>query len=216
MRKIIVRGLLNLDKIRKNKLGKLLVAGLFLTLIIIYFPINRFVSHGVSLKTFLDESISLIPVFVIPYLIGATLILFMPLFFIYKLSEEDFKKYVLVFLSSTILSYLIYLIFPTYVDRPLIQSQNDIFSKLLTLLYSVDKSYNAAPSGHTFYSIINGVFLLNLSDNNIFKFFVVAGFFIIILSTLFTKQHYLLDVISGILFAYLFLLIGNTFIKIAS
>jgi membrane-associated phospholipid phosphatase len=69
------------------------------------------------------------------------------------------------------------------------------------MLYQADRSYNAAPSGHTFYTLISCFYLSRWQPKYKIVWAVIAG--LIILSTLFTRQHYVLDLICGLVLAIL-------------
>ena len=65
------------------------------------------------------------------------------------------------------------------------------------LLYQNDYPYNAAPSGHTFYTVISFLYIRRWHPKAQGIALIIA--LLIIASTLFTKQHYVLDVISGLI-----------------
>jgi len=96
---------------------------------------------------------------------------------------------------GTAVSYAVYLAFPTYVIRPEITS-NDIFSKAIGLLYQADKAYNAAPSGHALYTTLIFLYLALWKPN--FRYVWFLGAALILASTLLTKQHDVLDLVSGL------------------
>jgi len=110
--------------------------------------------------------------------------------------KYEFEAYIISFLTATIISYIIYLTLPTFVIRPEVHSQ-DNFSKAIVLLYQNDYPHNAAPSGHTFYTLIS--FLYIKLWNPKVQGISLAIALLIIASTLLTKQHYVLDVISGLI-----------------
>lgn len=88
--------------------------------------------------------------------------------------------------------------------RPEVFPRENIFSYLVGLIYSVDTPTNLFPSIHVFNAIVVHVSILNCSrfeNKAVYKWFsrfVVVG---IILSTVFLKQHSVLDVLTGILMA---------------
>ena len=93
---------------------------------------------------------------------------------------------------------MIYLLYPTYVDRPVVTAQ-DFFSRAVALLYQADKVYNAAPSGHTFYSILSAIYLYRWKPRLTWLWIFMA--LLTIASTLLTRQHNILDVVAGLALA---------------
>ena len=67
-----------------------------------------------------------------PYLLGSALFVGFPIWAAFKAKKEEFEAFALSILLGTAISYLVYLIVPTYVVRPEISS-TDIFSKAIDL-----------------------------------------------------------------------------------
>ena len=111
---------------------------------------------------------------------------------------------------------IIYFFFPVsvYVWREQIlanasQYQGNFFAQVVFGIYSTDTSFNCFPSLHAAVSTITFYTWYRYYKRNpnwekliisIITFIIAAG---VILSTLFIKQHYILDEIAGILLAYL-------------
>jgi membrane-associated phospholipid phosphatase len=111
-------------------------------------------------------------------------------------------------ISAGVLSVLIFIFFPTFVHRPEITG-TDIFSNILNLVYANDFVYNAAPSGHTFYTILCFFYLNKFAPKQKYLWAIIS--ILIIISTVLTKQHNLIDVILGMAFALgIYLLNTNT------
>jgi membrane-associated phospholipid phosphatase len=179
---------------------RLLWLAIILIAIALYFPINRFMQGGVQLSLPIDQSIPLYPPSIVPYLIGAALIMVFPILAAIYAKPKEFEPYTLSILIATVISYLAYLIFPTFVSRPEITS-NDVFSRIIDMLYQADRSYNAAPSGHTFYTLISCFYISCWQPKWRIIWWIIAA--LIILSTLFTRQHYILDLVCGFALAVL-------------
>jgi membrane-associated phospholipid phosphatase len=110
------------------------------------------------------------------------------------------EAYLISFLTATIISYIIYLTLPTFVIRPEVRSQ-DYLSKAIVVLYQNDYPHNAAPSGHTFYTLISFLYIKLWHPK--FQGISLTIALLIIASTLLTKQHYVLDVISGLILGFI-------------
>jgi membrane-associated phospholipid phosphatase len=111
---------------------------------------------------------------------------------------------------------IIYIVFPvsTFVWREQIlanasQYQGNFFAQAVFNYYNTDTSFNCFPSLHAAVStiIFYAWYRYYKLKPNIIKLIITITTFIIatgvILSTLFVKQHYILDEIAGILLAYL-------------
>jgi membrane-associated phospholipid phosphatase len=190
-------------KVSKRRLFWLVI---ILTLLMIYLPINRLVTGGWALSLLIDKYIPLYPPALIPYLIGSFLFVAFPIWTSLYSEKYEFEAYIISFLTATIISYIIYLTLPTFVIRPEVHSQ-DYFSKAIVLLYQNDYPHNAAPSGHTFYTLISFLYINRWMPRLKIISLIIA--ILIIASTLLTKQHNVLDVIAGFLLGLLAYWVGR-------
>jgi len=97
-----------------------------------------------------------------------------------------------------LLSFLVYVVSQTTVPRPVILGQ-DLFSNLTQFMYGVDNPYNAFPSIHVMTAYI--IFVASSKSKERRRKMVLASqtlSMLVILSTVFLKQHTLLDVAGGI------------------
>jgi membrane-associated phospholipid phosphatase len=173
---------------------------LMLSAMALYFPINRLIQGGVSLESPIDKIIPLLPVFIVPYIFGVLLFVGLPLWAAFRAKDGEFEAYALCILLATLVSCIIYLVFPTYVNRPEVLGQ-DLFSRAIALLYQADQVYNAAPSGHTFYSVLSAIFLTRWKPLLVWVWFIMT--ILILASTLLTRQHNLWDLVWGLALAIL-------------
>jgi membrane-associated phospholipid phosphatase len=166
----------------------------------LYFPVNRIVQGGASLNSPIASLIPLYPPFILPYL-GATLLFVgLPFWAAFHAAPGEFESFALCFLAVTSISYLVYIMYPTYVDRPEVFGQ-DLFSRAIILLYRADHVHNAAPSGHTFYTVLSAIFLTRWYPRLLWIWYIVT--ILVLASTLFTRQHNLLDLACGLALAIL-------------
>lgn len=165
---------------------------------LLYIPVNRLISGGYNLRTDIDSYIPLLPLFVIPYLFGLIFWIFTILKINLSKDERLIKEFNLMLIIASIVSVAIYILIPTFVTRPVVTG-TDIFSDILRFIYSNDQVYNAAPSGHTFYTILCYVGLNRLVPGKKYLWGILS--ILIIISTVLTKQHNFLDIVIGIVFA---------------
>jgi membrane-associated phospholipid phosphatase len=170
----------------------------------LYFPINRAVQGGVILATPLDALIPLWPIWAIPYLLSLGWWMGCFIWATWKMDLTLYQAFIVCMIAIMLVSYAVYLLYPTYVARPLLEG-NDWQMKLMYLIYSNDRSYNAFPSGHTYTTVLIGLFWWRWYPRQ--RWLWVGITVIILLSTLFTRQHNLPDLAGGILLA----LLGYTF-----
>jgi membrane-associated phospholipid phosphatase len=164
----------------------------------LYFLINRLVRGGVSLDLPVDKLIPLYPPFVAPYLLADGLFVALPVWAALRAKAGDFETYALCVLLATLVSYVVYISFPTYVNRPEVFGQ-DWFSRAVALLYRADQAHNAAPSGHAFYTLLSAIFLTRWKPRLIWLWCAMT--LLILASTLLVRQHNLLDLAAGLALA---------------
>lgn len=112
-------------------------------------------------------------------------------------SDEDFLRALTGFYLQFIFCFAFFIFFPVVMLRPEI-SPAGFHERLLALVYQIDRPYNIFPSLH----VANLVYVLCLAIAWEKKW--VWGAYgllalLISLSTMIVRQHYLLDVLSGIL-----------------
>lgn len=191
----------------KNKILKIIIV---ISSMLLYIPVNRLISGGYNLRTDIDSYIPLLPLFVIPYLFGLIFWIFTILKINLSMDERLIKEFNLMLIIASIVSVAIYILIPTFVTRPVVTG-TDIFSDILRFIYSNDQVYNAAPSGHTFYTILCFVGLNRLVPGKKYLWGILS--ILIIISTVLTKQHNFLDIVVGIVFALGVIFISSKILK---
>lgn len=163
----------------------------------IYYVLN----HGPAvwdLQTALDAALPVVPPFVIPYvslepLVYVTLILFL------LFRTKVFQSAALAVIAAMFVSYLFYFFFQTEVIRPALAG-TDQFTRMIRDVYAGDNPFNDFPSLHTSVSTILAIHWLRFDR----RAGVIASIWaaLIVASTVLIKQHYVADVISGLLLAF--------------
>jgi membrane-associated phospholipid phosphatase len=113
--------------------------------------------------------------------------------------EEQIRRTVLAYLMVWTAAYVCFLVYPTGAPRPGKVSGEGFAVWGLRFLYSADPPYNCFPSLHVAHSFVSALACYRVHRG----VGIVAGLFasLVGISTLYTKQHYILDVIAGILLA---------------
>jgi membrane-associated phospholipid phosphatase len=166
----------------------------------LYFPINRSIQGGVVLATPWDASIPLWPVWVIPYLLSLVWWAGCFVWAAWKMEDGLYRAFVTSLIVVMVASYVVYVLYPTYIVRPSLQG-NDWLTNLVRLLYENDRVNNAFPSGHTYTTVLIALFWWRWYPRQRWLWATIAV--VVLLSTLFTRQHNIPDLFGGIAFAYL-------------
>lgn len=107
-----------------------------------------------------------------------------------------YRSAALSMIVTLVVSYLFYVFLQTYIERPAIAG-DDTFSRMIRDVYAGDQPYNDFPSLH---ASLSTIFALHwwLVDRRI-GLPIVIWSALIVLSTMFVKQHYVPDVVAGVL-----------------
>ena len=182
-----------------------------------YFSTNQFVaSNGVTVwdpESAIDRTIPVIPWMVVPY---------MALYLYYPVTlaccpKDDHSRLELIagiqMLSvATLFCTIIFLILPAEIDMrdqiPLDVLEGDgLYSSLFNLMHTMDEPWNAWPSLHIAHSYfltraISRWMRIRTSESTLVKIFIAIvwiEFFLLSISTVTTKQHYVWDLFTGII-----------------
>lgn len=175
-------------------LGVLLVLGANL----LYIPINRTLSGGVSVQLPIDRLIPLWPVWAVPYVLALVWWLSALIWGAARLDDRRFTLLVTAALIMVLSSDIVYVLFPTYVERPELVGEGWAMG-LMRMIYSTDRSYCALPSGHTYNTTL--IALIWWPTHPRLRWYLAASVLVVILATWFTRQHNLLDAVFGLLWA---------------
>jgi len=123
--------------------------------------------------------------------------------FVLMIKREIFISTFIALLIATAVLSLFYVSFPAFYPRPPIG--NDTISEwLLNLTRIADGAHNTFPSGHVTFSWLLTFFigLTNYAKKHTWiKLAYIAWAALISMSTLLLKQHFIIDVVSGIILA---------------
>lgn len=144
-----------------------------------------------------ELSIPFIPWFVWFYLSMYLLFLLPPFF----MSPEQLEKLGSQLVTATIVTGVIFLLIPTKLGFERIAPDSLLYQQIFEYIFSIDLPHNMLPSLHVTYS---SLFLLYLSDAvKKLVVFWMTWLILLCLSTLFVHQHHLLDILTGLLIAFI-------------
>lgn len=168
---------------------------------ILYGIINKPNGGAKNLVTYFDRNTPFVKEFIIAYVSWYFFIYLTFIYLCYK-DKNTYYTTLIAYNIGLLICFSIFLLFQTTVPRPSI-SGDDIFVKLVSTIYTNDKPYNCFPSIHcmTSYLMIRAVYWSKDKNGNHNKVdFIIALIWgtLIMISTLFVKQHVVLDIISAI------------------
>ena len=148
----------------------------------------------------IDHSIPFCEWFLIPYGLWYPLLILLGVYLFFK-DRPAFKRYMFFLASTFFISEIIWLLIPNVQHlRPARMPRDNVLTAIISILYAVDTNTNVFPSVHVVGSL--GA-ILAVWDSNLKKrhpgmcWFVTLLSILICLSTVFIKQHSVLDVIAG-------------------
>lgn len=156
----------------------------------------------------LDNKIPFIDEFIYFYISWYLMIFIVP-YIIYKNDKNIFKKYAITVFTCNTFIFFIYFLYPTTINRPNIIVK-DITSFITYVIYKLDDPIlNCFPSMHCLISFIYIYVFLFEDKLSKYKMPIIIWSLLIILSTLFVKQHVLLDVFGAFIISLVIYLIVN-------
>jgi membrane-associated phospholipid phosphatase len=165
----------------------------------LYVPTSSQLTGGIEPKLSIDV-FPVLPIWVIPYVLCYPLWLAGILWATFKMDARLFRSFIGAFFLACLSAVSIFVFFPTYVPQASF-SGTDIFTNLLQFVHENWGRYDAFPSGHVYITTILALFYNHWYPR--FRRVWVIIPVIVAFSTLFTGQHYLVDVIGGLLVAFL-------------
>ncbi len=178
--------------------------------ILVYMPWFMFLEKHVTtqyhvIQTTLDEYIPFIEYFIIPYLLWFVFIAVVMLHFFFTDVDGFYKLAKIMFTGMTIFL-IISTVFPNGQDlRPMVFERDNIFVDMVRMVYRMDTCTNVFPSLHVFNSICACIAIHESKELKKHKTACQAAYLLaglIILATMFLKQHSVLDVMAAFFMAY--------------
>ena len=148
----------------------------------------------------LDDMIPFCEYFLIPYLFWFVFLIGIHLYTLF-FDTESFKKLMKFIIVSYSLAMLIYILFPNCQElRPLTFERDNIFTRFLSEFYQFDTNTNVLPSLHVIGSAAVMVSAWNSKHFHTPGWRIVFGVTAVLISvsTVFLKQHSVLDVFAAV------------------
>jgi len=176
--------------------------------ILIYAPWFAFVEHLVSTNSHyhiihspLDDMIPFVPAFIIPYLIWFPFIFGIVAYFFFT-DVKEFYRLAFMLMSGMTLFLIISTFFHNGLNiRPTHINDTNIFTHLVLALHRVDTPTNVFPSIHVYNTLAVCIAVWHskkLANHPVVRGVLYGIGLSIILSTMFLKQHSVIDVMGAI------------------
>lgn len=188
------------EYIKANK--KVLPYFLFLPgYLLAFFLLETFISGDGSYWSShisLDDYIPFLEGFVVFYCLWYPFLIVPGIYLFFK-DIPEFKKYVWYLICAFAICFAVYIIFPNGQDlRPEAFERNNIFTDIVGLIYSADTNTNVFPSMHVAGALGAAAAFFRTDGLKKYRAVSVITAVLICASTVFIKQHSLLDVFGGI------------------
>jgi membrane-associated phospholipid phosphatase len=145
----------------------------------------------------LDQIVPLQPAWALVYGPLYLFLILLPVFVVRQ--PEQIRRTVFAYLTVWIVAYVCFLLYPTTASRPAKVIGEGFAVWGLRFLYSSDPPYNCFPSLHVAHSFVSALTCYRV--NRRVGIAAALGAALVGVSTLYTKQHYVADVIAGIFLA---------------
>ena len=171
--------------------------------LVVFFITEHFidgsVDYWVSYVPF-DDVIPFVDWFVIFYVLWYPLLIGVGIILLIK-DKDAYERYALMIITGFSASLIFFWILPNGQDlRPASFANDNIFTKMIGMLYSSDTNTNVLPSMHVYGSLCAMVAVLD--SDKIKNFWLVSGIcalcILISASTCFIKQHSILDAVAAV------------------
>jgi membrane-associated phospholipid phosphatase len=167
---------------------------------IFYGKLNHWRGGNISsLMTGLDNLIPFLPIFIIPYLIWYPFIFMMFIVFCVK-DKVVYYRSLITLCVGLLACYLVFALFQTKISRPVV-APDSLLNQLVAFVYAMDGPFNCFPSIHVLssYVVLQASYLCRFKQKAQSAILITA--WSIIISTLFVKQHALMDIVGALLLA---------------
>ena len=190
-----------LSKIKKYRHGFVIIAYFIVYLILFNYLEYRPVRAYHVVHTVFDDMIPFCEVFIIPYLLWFPYVILTVVYFLFRQNKREYYQLIFNLMMGMTVFLVVSYVYPNVQQlRPAIFPRNNIFTQLIAGIYRTDTPTNILPSIHVFNSLAVYFAIHNcqtLKDKKWLQGVSLILSSLIILSTMFIKQHSVIDVCLG-------------------
>lgn len=161
--------------------------------------------HFFVISSRIDAYIPFVEYFIVPYLLWFVFIAAVFLYFFFTDVDGFYRLAKLSFIGMTIFLVISTLMPNGLMLRPYVFPRDNIFTDMVRALYRTDTPTNVFPSLHVFNSIVACIAINDSADLRKHKKVCIGAYILaalIIMATVFLKQHSIIDVAGAFVMAY--------------
>lgn len=185
-------------KIPKNILTTIIIILSLIVFETLMYEAARFICNTPTcLTSSLDDKIPFLTIFIYPYISWYFMLALVP-YIMYVSKPDNFFNYIAAAVISIIIAFVIFTIFPTTINRPEVIGV-DITSNITRLIFSMDTPpVCCLPSMHCVLCLLFILYTVNIKElEPSIRILIALWSTIIIISTLFIKQHVVYDILAS-------------------
>lgn len=180
----------------KNILASfIIILGLIVFETLFFEGARIFGSNPTCLTSSLDDKIPFLTVFIYPYISWYIMLALIPMI-MYMAKPQNMYKYTATCIISVLIAFVIFALFPTTVNRPEVTG-TDITSCITHLIFNMDTPpLCCLPSMHCALCFMFILYTMDIKEiKPSIKLVITLWSIVIMMSTLYIKQHVIYDVI---------------------
>lgn len=183
----------------KNKKFLISISALMLTQAFMYWFLKLFQSNPYYINSVIDSKIPFIGYFIYIYNMFYPVV-FLSFYYLFKKDEENYFKGIISGIIGFLFCDLIFLLFPTIMNRPTVFEYDYLTNLVLKITYYFDTpALNCFPSIHCLFCFqVIFSFLLGNNIDKKKKILIILINLLIVISTVLVKQHYFYDIIMAL------------------
>jgi membrane-associated phospholipid phosphatase len=163
-----------------------------------YLPLNRLMSGGTTVEIWLDSYVPFWAIWIVPYLLTLVCWVAAGIWAFWVMDDPLYLAFVSSWVLACLIGFAVFLFYPTYMVRPELIGAGWA-DDIVRYVYTNDRTYNAFPSMHVWATV---TFTLYLSQwHPKWRALFLAVTIVVALSTVFSGQHWIMDVVGGTVLA---------------
>lgn len=174
--------------------------------LILFFGLERITTPKYLIHSKIDDLIPFNSFFLIFYVSWFVAFIGSLVFFMFY-DKKDYQDLSFIMMNGATLIFILYFIFPNYTNLRFDIEGKTFFDQIIQLLWKIDTPTNVCPSLHV--SISTAIMVASYNSKKLKKehpltrMLVMIWMVLICVSTVFLKQHSIIDVLSGCLITVL-------------
>ena len=188
------------DGLRLDWKRRFAVGMLMLGVSLCYLPLNYILDGGTTVEIWLDQYVPFWSVWIVPYLLAIVWWFVAGIWAFLAMEDSLYLAFAASWLIAGLIGFSIFVLQPTYMVRPSLTGSGWA-EAVVAYVYANDKTYNAFPSMHLWTTVTITLYWNRWKPK--WRIWMWAATIVVALSTVFSGQHWILDVVGGTLLAFL-------------